>query len=54
MFNPNTEKRILNSQQTLKSTGSKVALSRLIRCKFAPRRIYLYFSIQILPLRISP
>jgi hypothetical protein len=34
--------------------GVEVALSRLIRCKFAPRRIYLDFSMYPLPLRIRP
>jgi hypothetical protein len=52
MFKPNTEYRILDSRENLKSSGIEVTISRLIRCKFAPRRIYLDFSMQPLPLRI--
>jgi hypothetical protein len=52
MFQPNTEYRILDTRGNVKSSGIEVALSRLIRCKFAPKRIYLDFSRQPLPLRI--
>jgi hypothetical protein len=52
MFKPNTEYRILDLRENLNSSGIEVAISMLIRCKFAPRRIYLDFSMQPLPLRI--
>jgi hypothetical protein len=53
MFKPNTECRVLDLRQSLESSSSEVAISRLIRCKFASRRIYLDFSRQPLPLRIN-
>ena len=54
MLKPNTECSVLNLKKILESSGIEVALSRLIRCKFAPKRIYLYFALQALTLRISP
>ena len=53
MLKPNTECSVLNLKETLESSGIEVALSRLIRCKFAPKRIYLYFALQALTLRIQ-
>ena len=54
MFKPNTDYCSLDFVDSLESSGIEVAPSRLIRCKFAPRRIYLDFSMQALPLRIRP
>jgi len=54
MLKPNTECHDLDLRKSLESSGIEVALSRLIRCKFAPKRIYLYFALQALTLRISP
>jgi hypothetical protein len=54
MLKPNTECSVLNLKEILESSGIEVALSRLIRCKFAPKRIYLYFALQALTLRIQP
>jgi hypothetical protein len=54
MLKPNTECSVLNLKEILESSGIEVALSRLIRCKFAPKRIYLYFALQALTSRINP
>jgi len=54
MLKPNIECDVLDLRKSLESSGIEVALSRLIRCKFAPKRIYLYFALQALTLRISP
>jgi len=54
MLKPNIECDVLDLSKSLESSGIEVALSRLIRCKFAPKRIYLYFALQALTLRIGP
>jgi len=54
MLKPNIECDVLDLSKSLESSGIEVALSRLIRCKFAPKRIYLYFALQALTSRINP